>query len=272
MAVACVSCALEATCTEVSLIVATRLRSCSTAKLIESAIAPVMSSVTVAFTVRSPSASEPISSSRRMIASWLRSLSSFVVSKRCCCARYNDQSKPTIESSASAPETKLTSGWPIGLVLLTEPKDVSASNRPRLSLSSASDPLVICAAADWAANRFLRDGQDGVQVLAHVGPQHAGLVERGDRGGVGELLHVGRTAVAQALQHVFEHVGIALERVAGQARRGAAGADLRDALGHGGGEHHLAQGDVDLRGRARRPRTSRARLRRAAPAAAGRGR
>ena len=79
MAVAWVSCALEATCTEVSLIVATRVRSCSTAKLIESAIAPVMSSVTVAFTVRSPSASEPISSSRRMIASWLRSFSSLVV-------------------------------------------------------------------------------------------------------------------------------------------------------------------------------------------------
>ena len=79
MAVACVSCALEATCTDVSVIVCTRLRSCSTAKLIESAIAPVMSSVTVAFTVRSPSASEPISSSRRMIASWLRSLSSLVV-------------------------------------------------------------------------------------------------------------------------------------------------------------------------------------------------
>jgi len=72
MAVACVSCALEATCTEVSVIVCTSVRSCSMAKLMESAIAPVMSSVTVAFTVRSPSASEPISSSRRMIASWVR--------------------------------------------------------------------------------------------------------------------------------------------------------------------------------------------------------
>ena len=67
-----VSWALDATCTEVSLIVPTRLRSCSIAKLIESAIAPVISSVTVAFTVRSPSASEPISSSNRMIDSWLR--------------------------------------------------------------------------------------------------------------------------------------------------------------------------------------------------------
>src|SRR5690606_37724335 len=36
IAVACVSCALDATCTEVSLIVCTKLRSCSTAKLIES--------------------------------------------------------------------------------------------------------------------------------------------------------------------------------------------------------------------------------------------
>ena len=80
IAVAWVSCALAATCTEVSVMVCTRLRSCSMAKLIESAIAPVTSSVTVALTVRSPSASEPISSSRRMIASWLRSLSSLVVS------------------------------------------------------------------------------------------------------------------------------------------------------------------------------------------------
>ena len=80
MAVAWVSCALEATCTEVSLIVPTSSRRFSTAKLIESAIAPVMSSVTVAFTVRSFSASAPISSSRRMIASWLRLLSSIVVS------------------------------------------------------------------------------------------------------------------------------------------------------------------------------------------------
>jgi hypothetical protein len=49
----------------------------------ESAIAPVMSSVTVALTVRSPSASEPISSSRRRIASWLRWLSSWVVHLQC---------------------------------------------------------------------------------------------------------------------------------------------------------------------------------------------
>ena len=80
MAVACVSCALEATCAEVSLMVPTRSRRFSTAKLMESAIAPVMSSVTVAFTVRSFSASAPISSSRRMIASWLRLLSSIVSS------------------------------------------------------------------------------------------------------------------------------------------------------------------------------------------------
>jgi hypothetical protein len=60
------------------LIVVTSERSASTAKFTESAIAPVMSSVTVAFTVRSPSASDPISSSRRRMASWLRWFSSAV--------------------------------------------------------------------------------------------------------------------------------------------------------------------------------------------------
>jgi hypothetical protein len=44
--------------------------------LIASAMAPVMSSVTEAFTVRSPSPSEEISSSSRMIACWLRLLNS----------------------------------------------------------------------------------------------------------------------------------------------------------------------------------------------------
>jgi hypothetical protein len=54
----------------VMLMPVTSSRSCSTAKLTESAMAPVMSSVTVARTVRSPSASELISSSRRMMACW----------------------------------------------------------------------------------------------------------------------------------------------------------------------------------------------------------
>ena len=78
IAVAWVSWAAAATCTAVSLMVVTRERSASTAKLMESAIAPVMSSVTVALTVRSPSASEPISSSSRRMASWLRWLRSAV--------------------------------------------------------------------------------------------------------------------------------------------------------------------------------------------------
>ena len=68
--VAIVSLADSETVCAVMLIPVTSSRSCSTAKLTESAMAPVISSVTVAFTVRSPSASELISSSRRMIACW----------------------------------------------------------------------------------------------------------------------------------------------------------------------------------------------------------
>jgi hypothetical protein len=41
-----------------------------------------------------------------------------------------------------------------GLVLLTEPKAVSASNRLLLSSSRASEPVVIEAAADCAAKRL----------------------------------------------------------------------------------------------------------------------
>ena len=58
--------------TDVSLIVVTSVRISSTAWLTESAIAPVMSSVTVASIVRSPSDRSTISSSRRRIAAWLR--------------------------------------------------------------------------------------------------------------------------------------------------------------------------------------------------------
>ena len=53
--------------------VVTSSRSASTAKLMESAIAPVMSSVTVACTVRSPSARLDSSSSSRRMACWFRS-------------------------------------------------------------------------------------------------------------------------------------------------------------------------------------------------------
>ena len=154
IAVAWVSCALEATCTEVSVIVCTRLRSCSTAKLIESAIAPVMSSVTVAFTVRSPSASEPISSSRRMIASWLRLLSSIVDWKRARSARRVLKYRPTSEISASAPDRMLTHTPPTTLVSRSEPNAVSERNRSSLSESSWSEPLASEAAAVCALNRF----------------------------------------------------------------------------------------------------------------------
>src|SRR5690606_8590289 len=52
-------------------------------KLIESAIAPVKSSDTVAYERRSPSAKSAISSSKRKIAFWLRSYSSCRLDTRC---------------------------------------------------------------------------------------------------------------------------------------------------------------------------------------------
>src|SRR5690606_16502076 len=72
---ACVWRAALSICTEDWLIATTRPRSDSTAMFTESAMAPVMSSVTVAVAGRSPCPGPAISSSRRRMAAWLRSLS-----------------------------------------------------------------------------------------------------------------------------------------------------------------------------------------------------
>ncbi len=66
----------------------TSVRSSSIVKLIESAIAPVTSSVTDACTVRSPSARLPISFRSRRIASWLRLFSCSL-----SCARTRESSR-----------------------------------------------------------------------------------------------------------------------------------------------------------------------------------
>ena len=68
IALSCVSFAAALTFTVVPLIEETISRNCSTVKLMESAIAPVKSSDTVASAVRSPSAKLPISESKRCIA------------------------------------------------------------------------------------------------------------------------------------------------------------------------------------------------------------
>src|SRR5580765_3538868 len=62
------------TCAAAALIRPTRPRSSSMVKFTESAMAPVISSVTVALTVRSPSARFPISFINRRIASWFERL------------------------------------------------------------------------------------------------------------------------------------------------------------------------------------------------------
>src|SRR5690606_13625430 len=82
------------------------------------------------------------------------------------------------------------------------------------------------------------------------GPAFGGLVQRRDRAAVGQGLHVEvLVAFAQALEHLLEHAHVARQRVAGDRRHRTAGLDLGHAAGHVAGEHVLAQGDVDLRGR-----------------------
>ncbi len=77
---ACVCRAVPSSCSEDALMVVTSPRSDSTAMFTESAMAPVMSSVTVAVAVRSPWPRPAISSSSRRMAAWLRSPSRFCVS------------------------------------------------------------------------------------------------------------------------------------------------------------------------------------------------
>ena len=69
-------------------------------------------------------------------------------------------------------------------------------------------------------------------------------------GGGGDALHADFVvAVLQALQHLAEHRGVARERVGGGHGAVAAGEDFRHAARHAVGEHDLAVGQVDLRGR-----------------------
>jgi hypothetical protein len=80
----------------------------------ESAIVPVMSSVTVACTVRSPSASGASSSSKRRMACWLRSVSLRCASDKAsrwpmsvstAFTRWNMSMQGMAATSASAPAT-----------------------------------------------------------------------------------------------------------------------------------------------------------------------
>ena len=83
----------------------TSVRSSSIVKLIESAIAPVTSSVTDACTVRSPSARLPISFSSRRIASWLRLFSPSLSNARTRASSRNTLPSSTRHASASSAKT-----------------------------------------------------------------------------------------------------------------------------------------------------------------------
>ncbi|MCY1533398.1 hypothetical protein D9M68_687220 [compost metagenome] len=71
----------------------------------ESAIAPVKSSVTVAATVRSPSARSAISSSSRRIAAWLRSFFAAVSASRLRVLCTITRPMRMIEPRANTPST-----------------------------------------------------------------------------------------------------------------------------------------------------------------------
>ena len=94
--IACVSCVAFVTWSVAELMPRTSVRSSSIVKLIESAIAPVTSSVTDACTVRSPSARLPISFSSRRMASWFR-----LFSPSLSRARTRASSRKTLPSSTS---------------------------------------------------------------------------------------------------------------------------------------------------------------------------
>ena len=74
-------------------------------------MAPVMSSVTDAFTVKSPSARSPISFNNRKIASWLRLFSSSLRTARWRASLMKDQDKNTALSKAKSP--KITANQPL---------------------------------------------------------------------------------------------------------------------------------------------------------------
>ena len=101
-----VAMAEPATSWAVNLIPMTSSRSCSMAKLTASAIAPVMSSVTVAWTVRSPLARELISSSSFRIASWCCLLPlAAIFARRRSAERNENTSIHTIDTITARPIT-----------------------------------------------------------------------------------------------------------------------------------------------------------------------
>ena len=191
----------------------TSVRSSSIVKLIESAMAPVTSSVTEACTVRSPSARFPISFSSRRIASWLRLFSPFALERaHARCRRRNDLAEQHQRRAARA--TAKTMAAP--RVQQSCPRSGSRSCSASLvvSASSGSDSLVD------AARRLLGDDQ----------PLHV-LQDRVDAGFVrGEaLLQLGQrrralprcvrrdkaqrlAALEQPVQDVAERAGVLAEQ------------------------------------------------------------
>ena len=141
----------------------TSVRSSSIVKLIESAIAPVTSSVTDACTVRSPSARLPISLSSRRMASWLRLFSCSLSN-----ARTRASSRNTLPSA--------------------------------ISESSAKIAKIIAAQNVNVARRVLASYSLGE--LGHVGQQRLGLLVDAAAGLLGDdqALHVLQDRVDAALR------------------------------------------------------------------------
>ena len=135
----CVSCAADDTRTAVSLMRDTNTRRLSIVKLIESAIAPVKSSDTVAVVVKSPSAKSANSSSKRKIAVWFLSFSDSCTCKRLLPERSSITAINTITISDKAAEhtniqfQRLASGRSVAALFILD----SSCNKAAVSGCSA---------------------------------------------------------------------------------------------------------------------------------------
>ena len=148
--ISCVSRVAFVTCSVDELIPTTTLRNSSTVKLIESAIAPVTSSVTDALTVRSPSASVPISFRSRRIASWFRRFSCSLPYARCrASSRYTLARIARLAAPSNPKSTANTDAivWPRRSLTY-------ASDSTRVFSSSGSDSPLIVRAESLAAISF----------------------------------------------------------------------------------------------------------------------
>ena len=258
----------RATCTEVSLIVVTRLRSCSTAKLIESAIAPVMSSVTVAFTVRSPSRERTHfvqQAHDRLLVAVVEFLGGLVTGALRA-AQGPQQAGDREQRQGTGKDAEPDATDDAGVLQRAERgecrEQVFAVGQQLVGAGGhCSQPKSArrsgpCELATIASRSFFMSCQ---RVLAWLsGPSAPAAADLGDVA----------TTIAQCVHRPIEHRRVAPQRTGRHLRATATRLQFGDAACHGGGCHHLLQRREHLAGTSRRRRTGREPLRSTAPATA----